>query len=378
MRARSSTFSVLTFLAVALACQDDALSPNDGGDVDGPPVTRSQALLTADRYASVRWTMTEQNRTGVTCGGTFLSNYPVGGRTGVGYKWGGWTDVDEFLDKMSQGYATGTGGGLSYETVPFECVVGVSCTGLVSRAWHLEHKYTLNYDDPSIPRRLAEITHQIEGVDIGAGRVDGIEKGDVFINEYHVMLFAYETTGGVPMIIDSSYEGVRLRPVSWSLLAGEGYTAIRYNNITEDLETPGTASNPLDLQLAADAISIEGNTRDVAGIEFDSYSIEPYPEQPGPEVIYRMRIEGRGTLTASITEFKREGIDNDLHLLSSLDRDDSGMALDCVARGDNFLEAVLDAGTWYLVVDSGNDAPGAYTLSVSFRVDPDGVQATRE
>jgi hypothetical protein len=372
VHARSSVFFILTLLIFALACLGDSLSPARAGD--GPPVTRSQVILTADKYAGVHWTMREENRTGVTCGGTFLSNYPVGDRIGVGYKWGGWNDMDDFLDKISRGYATGTGGGQTYETIPFDCVVGVSCTGLVSRAWHLAHKYTLNYADPDIPRKLEEITHEIEGVNIAAGRVDGIRKGDVFINEYHVMLFVYETTYGVPMIIDSSREGVRFRPVSWSMLASDGYSAIRYNNTLEDSDPPGTSSNPLDIQPGMHEISIEGNTRDVVSIEFDSYSIDPSFRQPGPEVIYRMRIDGRVMLTASITESKQEGINNDLHLLSSLDRDDARMATDCLAKGDNSLEAVLDAGIWYLIVDSGNNFPGEYTLSLSFGFDPGSVR----
>ena len=128
---------------------------------------------------------------------------------------------------MSQGYATGTGGGITWENIPFDCVVGVSCTGLVSRAWHLNNKYTLNYDDPDIPRKFEEITHVIEGVDFGARKVSELRKGDVFINRYHVMLFVYETIHGMPMIIDSSYGGVRFRRVSWYELASERYTAIR-------------------------------------------------------------------------------------------------------------------------------------------------------
>jgi hypothetical protein len=275
--------------------------------------------------------------------------------------------VDDFVDKISKGYATGTGGGLTYETIPFDCVVGVSCTGLVSRAWHLDHKYTLNYADPDIPRKFQEITHEIEEVDIGAGRVAGIRKGDALINQYHVMLFVYETTDGTPMIIDSSYEGVRFRAVSWSMLAREGYTAIRYNNILEDVEPEGTISNPFDVEPGVSEISIIGNTRDVVSTEFDNYSIESSRAKLGPEIIYRIRTDASGTLTASITDFEQESIDNDLYLLSSLDRDGARMACDCVARGDSSLEVTLEAGIWYLIVDSSNESPGQYALSLSFR-----------
>jgi len=366
MRISRPGFS-LTFLLLlwtSSSC-DDALSPG-GGSVDGPTVTTSQAILTADRYARVHWTMATTNRQGVTCEGTFLSNYPVGDRIGVGYKWGGWTDVDEFVEKVSQGYATGTGGGVTYETIPFDCVVGVSCTGLVSRAWHLNHKYTLNYADPDIPRKFQEITHTIQGVDIGTGEVDGVRKGDVFINEYHTMLFVYETTAGFPMIIDSSYEGVRFRSFSWGALAMDGYTAIRYNNIVEDSDPPGTVSNPIVLAPGPDEMSVEGNTRDVVSLEFQRYALAPAFQQPGPEVVYEIVVNEPGTLTASITEFKTEHINNDLHLLSSLDRDSTGVALDCVARDDNFIEASLESGSWYLIVDGTNNAPGEYTLTLAF------------
>ncbi len=363
-RKKFLTFCWLFWSAIT-SC-DNASSPGEGGAVDGPPVTRSEVVLTADRYASVLWTMSEENRTGVTCGGTFLSNYPVGDRIGVGYKWGDWTDVDDFLAKIAMGYATGTGGGLTYETVPFDCVVGVSCTGLVSRAWHLGHKYTLNYADPDIPRKFQEITHVIPGVDIGAREVSAIKKGDALINEYHVMLFVYETPDGIPMIIDSSYEGVRFRPVSWGALAAEGYTAIRYNNIVDDDDPPGTALNPIVLELDGRDVTVEGNTRDAVSLEYHRYPAQPVSWQPGPESIYEIVVEAPGRLTASITQDDGEGIDNDLHLLSSLDRDSAGVALDCLAKDDNVIEAVLHSGRWYLVVDSGNNSPGEYALTVTF------------
>ena len=361
---------MLMFMAPACLEEPDGNSLSERA-VDGPPVTQSQVVLTADRYARAHWTMTEENRTGVTCGGTFISNYHVGDRVGVGYKWGGWTELNEYLDKVSRGWATGTGGGVTYETIPFDCVVGVSCTGLISRAWHLDNKYTLNYDDPDIPRKFEEITHVIEGVDLAAREVNGIRKGDVFINKYHVMLFVYETIYGMAMIIDSSYEGVRFRPVSWYDLASDRYTAIRYNNIIEDDDPSGTVSNPIRVPAGPHEISLEGNTRDIVSIEFHSYSIEPSVRQSGPEVVYEMVVKDEGMIEASITQFKHEGIDNDIHLLGSPCVDDNGMALDCVARGDDRIEATVGIGRWYLVIDSRNNSPGEYTLTVRFR--PEGT-----
>ncbi len=362
---------IITLIAVILyapACFEDTVLNTETlkTGVDGPPVTRSEAILTADRYARAHWTMTEANRTGVLCDGTFISNYGVGDRIGVGYKWGGWTDLDEFLEKVSQGYATGTGGNITWETIPFDCVVGVSCTGLVSRAWHLDNKYTLNYDDPDIPRQFGEITHLIEDVDLSARKVSGLKKGDALINRYHVILFVYETIHGMAMIIDSSFPGVRFRPVSWYDLAADGYTAIRYNNIIDDREPEGTISNPIRLDVGEIELFVDGNTRDFVSLEFHSYSIAPSTREPGPEVIYEVDIRENGSLEASITQCKEEGIDNDIHLLGSFEKDPQGMALDCVARGDDHIEASVSARKYYIVIDGRNNTPGEYTMTVRF------------
>jgi len=198
------------------------------GFVDGPPVTRSEVILTGDKYARLHWTMTEQNRTGVNCEGYFTSFYPVGGRIGMGYKWGGWDNIENFIQKIKQGYGTGTGGYVNYQAYSFECVVGISCTGFVSRAWRLDYKYTLNYANrPDIERKFSRITKPVAGIDFRNHKTENLKKGDVFINEGHIILFVYENRDGYPMIMDSSFEGVRFRHLSWSYLAENNYQAIR-------------------------------------------------------------------------------------------------------------------------------------------------------
>lgn len=352
---------LLMILLPSCSGGDQAVVPVDGRAVDGPPVMRSAAVLTADRYARVHWTMSEENRTGVECGGWFISTYPVGGRIGVGYKWGGWDEVDDFLEKIAQGSGTGTGGDVTYEYYPFDCVVGVSCTGLVSRAWHLDHKYTLNYPDPSIDRKFQKITSPVPG------GFDGLRRGDLLINDTHAMLFLYESSNGIPVIIDSSYEGVRMRAVTWTGLAADGYEAFRYNNIIEDRDPPGTIANPIRLEPGTTDIAIEGNTRDAISVEIARYAIDPLYRMYGPENIFELRIRKPGILRASITQFTGEGIDNDLHLLSSLECDPGGIAQHCIARGDVAIETFLDAGEWFLVVDSRASSPGEYTLTLSVR-----------
>jgi hypothetical protein len=355
-------------LLLMVACRSDPLasghfSENQGGD--GPRVTRSQMILRADEFARIHWTHAERNRTGSACDGLFTSFYPVGDRIGMGYKWGGWDDVDDFLRKIDEGYGTGAGP-QAYQNVSPDCITGTSCTGLVSRAWHLDHKYTLNYADPNIERKFREITHDIQDVDLANCIVDRLKKGDALINATHVILYVYETRDGRPMIIDSSGEGVRFRALTWTGLASQGYQAIRYDNIRETEDPQGTASNPLIIDSREFPFSGQGNTRDVISLEFDTYAIAPEIAQVGPEVVYQLRLRESGRIRVQCTDFPHEGIDNDVHLLSSLSRDDALTALDCIASGGQMVVQQMEAGTYYIVVDSRNDLPGEYTLTVDY------------
>jgi len=338
-----------------------------GNDVDGPPVLRSEVILTGDTYTRLHWTMTEQNRTGIHCNGNFISDYPVGDRIGVGYKWNGWNTVEEFIQKIEQGYGTGTGGYVNYEDYPFDCVVGVSCTGFVSRAWHLNYKYTLNYANrPDIVRKFCRITQPIENIDFLKHKTENLKKGDAFINNYHIILFVYENRNGKPMIMDSSYEGVRFRQLNWDNLAYDGYQAIRYNNIKEVTNPLGTRTNPISIPADNSPYIDEGNTRDVVSMEFDSYSSAPEINEQGPEVIYQLQLNTTGTINIHITDLKNEGINNDIHLLSSLNTDASRKAVDCIMSDDNSITQSIQPGIYYIVVDSNKDKPGEYTLTINF------------
>jgi len=330
----------------------------------GPPVTRSEVVLEADRYARLKWTMTEQNRLGTTCGNQFISQYQTGDRTGVGYKWGDWTDIEEFQMKIEAGYGTGTGGYVDYEDYPFECVVGISCTWLVSRAWKLNDKYTLCYDNPDIPRKFCEITTVIDGVDFASVQTEGLRKGDAFINDYHTILFIYETRGQQAMVIDSSSPGVKFRKTSYITLASEGYIPIRYDNIIDETVPAGNIAHPIEIIEDALPLELEGNTRDPVSMEIDFYVNSSPGIQWAPEVIYCLEISEPRILTFTINDLKSEGIDNDIFLLSSLTLDQSRTAQDCIAGADHTLTRVLESGAYFLVIDGGNDQPGEYILTI--------------
>ena len=207
-------------------------------------------------------------------------------------------------------------------------------------------------------------------MDLDARIISGMKKGDVFINRYHVMLFVYETIDGMLMIIDSSFHGVRFRPVSYYELESDRYVPIRYNNIVEDIDSSGTISNPIILQAGLHDVSVEGNTRDVVSLNFHSYSIAPSVSLKGPEVIYAIVVKEDGIIEASINGSRHEGIDNDIHLLESQERDDQGMAFGCIARGDREIRAAVGKGILYIVIDSRNTSPGEYSLTARMRPGP--------
>ncbi len=358
-----------TLLLSGPACgekRDTILDTTGSNATVGPPVTRSDVILTADKYARLHWTMSPANRTGITCGDHFVSDYRTGNRVGMGYKWGGWNNIDDFLEKIDADYGTGTGGGAdTYEHYSIDCVVGVSCTGFVSRAWHLYQKYTLCYPNPDIPRKFCEICQEIEGVDFVNRQVDALKKGDAFINDYHTILFVYETRDGKPMVMDSSIEGVHFRQLTWDYLASQGYKPIRYDNITETTNPVGTIVNPIVIDSDALPFTHDGNTRDVVSMEFDRYSAAATLLQVGPEAVYELQMKSSGTVTMIVTDIKHEGIDHDIHLLGSLDRmDDIMMAANCIERADNLITRELDQGTYFVIIDSSTDAPGEYRLMI--------------
>jgi len=363
MRSLVLTFLILVFSGCGTRDHIDYYSEN-GQNVAGPPVSRTLVILTADTYARVNWFMAEINQRGTSCNGNFTSDYPIGPRTGMGYKFGGWDTVSTFLSKVAAGYGTGTGPE-TYKNYPFECVTGISCTGLISRAWHLNQKYTLTYpDQPDVPRQFHEITKKVCDIRFLYHQYSNLKKGDAFINRTHIMLFMYENKDGSPMVMDSSVKGVRFRKKSWFELWVSGYLPIRYNNIRDDINPLGTINNPIVIDSESFPFIHDGNTRNVVSMEFDRYSAAPAVNQQGPEVIYKLKMKSSAKVSIQITDFNNEGIDNDIHLLSSLEKGAEFEALDCFAIGDRKINIQLNAGDYYLIVDSRRDQPGNYKLRI--------------
>lgn len=84
--------------------------------------------------------------------------------------------------------------------------------------------------------------------------------------------------------------------------------------------------------------------------QVDSYSCAPDTDESGPERVYSVVLTRRALLTAMVEA--DEGVDVDVHILEDLD----GEA--CIDRGHVKTAALLDPGTYLIVVDSYVDGSG--------------------
>ncbi len=319
-------------------------------------VTRSEAVLKGDRYVRTKWTCSAANVTGgASCMSGVPNVYSSGNTyTGVAYDWGGYMEVETYLSRLASGYRAGSCSGTSCsEYGILDCTVGVDCSGYVSMLWGCGH-----YTTSSIPN-ISTVINQ-----------NDMKKGDVFNNAgSHVIMYVYtDKSTGLPYIMESAGTGtektVFRRMSSWP---SSSYERRRYNSIADDVNVDGTVQNPRIISTTP--YYDEGNTRNPVSLVIDTYSAAPTIKEFGPEFIYQIHLSTAGDLTATVTDNQPENIDCDIHLLSSLNLDANGMAVDAIARDDHTVTRTLAAGTYYLVVDTytgSTDFPGEYTLSVTF------------
>jgi len=94
----------------------------------------------------------------------------------------------------------------------------------------------------------------------------------------------------------------------------------------------------------------------------DGYSCSPDTDESGPEVVYRVRVPADGFLSAAVRE--ADGVDVDVHILSSLD------AAACLDRGNFDARADVTPGEWWVVVDTyvsaGVPQSGAFHVDIGF------------
>lgn len=122
----------------------------------------------------------------------------------------------------------------------------------------------------------------------------------------------------------------------------------------------GTLQHPYELDPRRPSQTDSRDTRAAVSDILDRYPGHAQDES-GPEVFYRLRLAGRTRVRGRIAA-QPAGVDVDLHLLSSV------APTVVVARGDLAVEATLDAGEYFLVLDtyvaSGVARPGRYDLTV--------------
>ena len=156
-------------------------------------------------------------------------------------------------------------------------------------------------------------------------------------------------------------------PVIDGGLADDGGLALDGGPV-EDGGLPGTGT-------VDDPIIIPGNptippyndvrdTHQAPSDTFDSYPPNTLNES-GPEFVYRITLAHPTQLMAYIHFPEPAGVDIDLHLLKSLN------PLELVARGHYNVEAVLQPGHYYLVLDTfvsgGVEKRGSYNLTVKLK-----------
>jgi len=317
---------------------------------------RGAAILIGDTYTREHWSCSAANTTGASqsCPSAYSSFYSVGDYIGVPYKWGGFDSMDQFRDKISQGYGAGS---YSSDGV-LSCITGVDCSGYVSRCWEQTSKYG---------------TSTIHGISDELGSTDDMKKADAFNKAgSHIVMLNYYHRDGSPVIMEAaggSFRKALFRKATWTYL--NGYKPIRYENIEDDTNVEGTITNPIIID--SFPFFNSGNTRNMFSLEIDTYSIKPETMETGPEVIYKFTIDTPGTIDLSVFDIQSEDIDNDIHLLSGLNIDGNKMATEALARDDHNIVMHIEAGTYYIVVDSfsssGNDRPGEFTMSASFEAD---------
>ncbi len=117
---------------------------------ENDPTMGSQILYRALRYIDMQWEATANNivspqGTNVDIGGDYMVQTPMWistSKTNVStpYKWGGFTHYNNFVSEVSNNKRTGDVSCASPFEVSDNRVIGVDCSGFVSRAWNLNEK----------------------------------------------------------------------------------------------------------------------------------------------------------------------------------------------------------------------------------------------
>lgn len=310
------------------------------------PITRERILANAAAFAAHLWTCSLDNQFGGTaCEPTWVCDYEADTTyVGLPYDWGGYVTLDEF----DQDLADGKGAGSHSEWGVLECTTGLDCSGFVSQVWEVSHQNTYSMDT---------VAHAIAA--------DDILPGDAWNKPHsHIVLWVRKAENGAPVFYEAAGRPVNKTQLTetqaWSYL--EGYSPIRLDKLEPPAPlTVGTLQNPIEIE--AFPFESDHNTDLSSSRLWNAYACAPETNESGPEIFYRFTVSGVGALTATVED--PTGVDVDLHLLSAADPQA------CLARNDTTFTVGLEAGTYWLVVDTwvnaeGTELPGSYHLEVTF------------
>ena len=129
----------------------------------------------------------------------------------------------------------------------------------------------------------------------------------------------------------------------------------------------GTAQDPIPVGEGVGAISpipsVFTDYRDTSDAQSDAFDTYPpnTANESGPEFVYTFTIDQPARVFAEVAAPEPEGVDIDVHLLSSLE------PLTLIERDDKGVYAELQPGTYYVVLDSYADRVGEYTFDLTLR-----------
>jgi hypothetical protein len=201
------------------------------------PLTRTEVLRIAERYATHAWRATADNvHHGPDPDGVQLdtpdAGYREGGwradgqvNVGIPYQWDGYSTIEEFDRGIADGLAAGhLPRSVNRKELPpgSRYAVGVDCSGFISRCWKTDRQYST--------RTLPDICVELE-------RFDELLPGDA-INRYnsHVMLFVEFTDPTCTRVRTYEAAGTRvqLREHDVARLIEAGYVPLRYERFADD------------------------------------------------------------------------------------------------------------------------------------------------
>ena len=188
-----------TFVALAAEKAVDRVS-------ELPPVTRSEMMAIARKFAEYKWMPRRQNLSApcvrnYTC--DFTADVMV---TGVPYDWGGIDTIDSFKKRLASGQAAGSH---SRHGVT-NCTAGIDCSGFVSLCWRQRPVH--DYSTSTIRAVAGRPKYNIY-TDMKPG--DALNKPGV-----HIVLFAGYTPSGNPEVCEASGSAKRVvcRARTWAQL----------------------------------------------------------------------------------------------------------------------------------------------------------------